>query len=136
MAKKLTDIEGIGEAYSTKLQVVGVKSQEELLKAGATRKGREELAQKTGIAGKLVLKWVNRADLARVKGIGEEFSDLLELAGVDSVPELAQRNPANLHEQLKEAAAESNNAVRRAPTVSDVENWVAEAKGLSRVVQY
>ena len=136
MAKKLTDIEGIGEAYSTKLQVVGVKSQEELLKAGATRKGREELAQKTGIAGKLILKWVNRADLARVKGIGEEFSDLLELAGVDSVPELAQRNPANLHEQLKKAATESNNAVRRAPTAAEVEKWVAEAKGLSRLVSH
>jgi len=136
MAKKLTDIEGIGEAYSTKLQVAGVKSQEDLLKAGATRKGRDELAQKTGIAGKLVLKWVNRADLARVKGIGEEFSDLLELAGVDSVPELAQRNPANLHEQLKKAATEGNNAVRRAPNSSEVEQWVAAAKGLPRVVQY
>ncbi len=136
MTKKLTEIEGIGEAYSTKLHVAGLKSQEDLLAAGATPKGREELAQKTGIAGKLILKWVNRADLGRVKGIGEEFSDLLELAGVDSVPELAHRNPANLHEQLKKAATESNNAVRRAPNASEVEQWVAAAKGLTRVVQY
>ena len=136
MTKKLTEIEGIGEAYSTKLHVAGLKSQEDLLAAGATPKGREELAQKTGIAGKLILKWVNRADLGRVKGIGEEFSDLLELAGVDSVPELAQRNPANLHEQLKKAAAESNNAVRRLPSGGEVEKWVAEAKAMPRVVQY
>ena len=136
MTKKLTEIEGIGEAYSTKLHVAGLKSQEDLLAAGATPKGREGLAQKTGIAGKLILKWVNRADLARVKGIGEEFSDLLELAGVDSVPELAQRNAANLLEQLKKVAAQSNNAVRRVPSAGEVEKWVAEAKGLSRRVQY
>lgn len=136
MTKKLTEIEGIGAAYSAKLEAAGVKSQEDLLKAGATPKGRQELEQKTGIGGKLILKWVNRADLARVKGIGEEFGDLLELAGVDSVPELAQRNAANLHEQLRKAAAESNNAVRRVPAAGEVEKWVAEAKAMPRVVQY
>jgi predicted flap endonuclease-1-like 5' DNA nuclease len=136
MTKKLTEIEGIGAAYSAKLEAAGVKSQEDLLKAGATPKGRQELEQKTGIGGKLILKWVNRADLARVKGIGEEFGDLLELAGVDSVPELAQRNAANLHEQLRKAAAESNNAVRRVPAAGEVEKWVTEAKAMPRVVQY
>jgi predicted flap endonuclease-1-like 5' DNA nuclease len=136
MTKKLTEIEGIGATYSAKLEAAGVKSQEDLLKAGGTPKGRQELEQKTGIGGKLILKWVNRADLARVKGIGEEYSDLLELAGVDSVPELAQRNPTNLHEQLKKAAAESNSAVRRVPSGGEVEKWVAEAKGLSRLVSH
>lgn len=136
MTKKLTEIEGVGAAYSAKLEAAGVKSQEDLLKAGATPKGRQELEQKTGIGGKLILKWVNRADLARVKGIGEEFGDLLELAGVDSVPELAQRNAANLHEQLRKAAAESNNAVRRVPAAGEVEKWVTEAKEMPRVVQY
>ncbi len=136
MTRKPTEIEEIGAAYSTKLQVAGVTSQEDLLKAGATRKGGEELAQKTGIGGKLILKWVNRADLARVKGIGEEFGDLLELARVDSVPELAQRNAASLHEELRKTAAISNNAVRRLPSAAEVEKWVAEAKGLSRRVQY
>jgi predicted flap endonuclease-1-like 5' DNA nuclease len=136
MAKKLTEIEGIGAAYSAKLEAAGVKSQEDLLKAGGTPKGRQELEHKSGIGGKLILKWVNRADLTRVKGIGEEYSDLLELAGVDSVPELAQRKPASLHEELKKAAAQSHNAVRRVPSAGEVEQWVAEAKGLPRAVQY
>jgi len=135
MAKKLTEIEGIGATYAAKLEAAGVKSQEDLLTGGATPKGRQDLEQQTGIGGKLILKWVNRADLARVKGIGEEFGDLLELAGVDTVPELAQRNPANLHEQLSKTAA-GNNAVRRAPSTAEVEQWVAEAKAMPRVVQY
>ena len=135
MAKKLVEIEGIGATYAAQLEAAGVRSQEDLLKAGSTPKGRDDLVQKTGISGKLVLKWVNRADLARVKGIGEEFSDLLEMAGIDTVPELAQRSAANLHEQLKKAAA-SGNAVRRSPSLSEVEQWVAGAKGLARVVDY
>jgi predicted flap endonuclease-1-like 5' DNA nuclease len=105
MAKKLTEIEGIGPTYAAKLAEAGVKSQEELLAAGSTPKGRSDLEKTTGISGKLVLKWINRADLARVKGIGEEYADLLELAGVDTVPALAQRNPEHLHKTLTGVAA-------------------------------
>jgi len=136
MAKKLTEIEGIGPSYSAKLEAAGVKSREDLLASGGTPKGRQDLAQKTGISGKLILNWVNRADLARVKGIGEEFGDLLELAGIDSVPELARRNAASAHEALKKASAESNNAVRRVPSLSEVEKWIAGAKDLPRLVEH
>jgi predicted flap endonuclease-1-like 5' DNA nuclease len=136
MAKKLTEIEGIGPTYAAKLAEAGVKSQEELLAAGSTPKGRSDLEKTTGISGKLVLKWINRADLARVKGIGEEYADLLELAGVDTVPALAQRNPEHLHKTLTEVAEARKNTVRRAPAASEVAAWVAAAKDLPRVINY
>jgi predicted flap endonuclease-1-like 5' DNA nuclease len=136
MAKKLTEIEGVGPTYAAKLAEAGVKSQEELLAAGSTPKGRSDLEKATGISGKLVLKWINRADLARVRGIGEEYADLLELAGVDTVPALAQRNPEHLHKTLTEAAEARKNTVRRAPAASEVASWVAVAKDLPRVITY
>ena len=86
---KLVDIEGVGETYEQKLQHAGVATQEALLEMGATPKGRKDLAEKSGVTEKLILGWVNRVDLARIKGIGEEYADLLEAAGVDTVPELA-----------------------------------------------
>ena len=136
MAKKLAEIEGIGTTYAAKLQEAGVASQEGLLEAGGTKKGRKELEDKSGISGKLLLKWINRADLARVKGIGEEYADLLELAGVDTVPELSQRKAENLHKKLVEVAAENKNAVRRVPSESEVTKWVAQAKELPRAISY
>ena len=136
MAKKLVDIEGVGSTYAKKLEEAGVKSQEDLLQAGATPKGRKDLEAKTGISGKLILGWINRADLARVKGIGEEYADLLELAGVDTVPELAQRSPTNLHQKIQEAAAQNKNVVRRVPSESEVTKWVAQAKELPRAITY
>ena len=136
MAKKLVDIEGVGSAYAKKLEEAGVKSQEDLLQAGSTPKGRKDLGAKTGISGKLILGWINRADLARVKGIGEEYADLLELAGVDTVPELAQRSPTNLHKKIREVAAQNKNVVRRVPSESEVTKWVAQAKELPRAITY
>jgi predicted flap endonuclease-1-like 5' DNA nuclease len=135
MAKKLVDVEGIGPAYAAKLEAAGVGTQEELLTLGADAKGREALAAKTGISQKLVLTWVNRADLARVTGIGGQYAELLELAGVDSVPELAQRNAANLHEAMGKINAEKH-AVRQVPSLKQVEDWVQQAKGLPRVVNH
>jgi predicted flap endonuclease-1-like 5' DNA nuclease len=128
-------IEGIGEKYSQSLQKEGIRTTEKLLEAGATPKGRQELAQKTGVSDSLILKWVNRADLFRIKGIGEEYSDLLEAAGVDTVPELAQRNPANLYEAL-EATNAKKKLVRQLPTRVQVESWVDQAKALPRAVSY
>ena len=136
MAKKLVEIEGVGAAYAAKLTESGVKSQGDLLVAGSTPKARKELAAKTGISGKLLLEWINRADLARVKGIGEEYADLLELAGVDTVPELARRNAVNLHKKLIEVAEAKKNVVRRVPAASEVTKWVAAAKELPRAVKY
>ncbi len=132
---KIIDIEGIGEVYAQKLQEAGVKTTDALLKVGATDKGRKELAEKTGISDQLILRWVNHADLFRIKGVGSEYSDLLECAGVDTVVELAQRNAANLFTTLV-AANEEKKRVRRLPLQSQVKDWIKQAKKLPRVVNY
>lgn len=132
---KLENIEGIGEVYAQTLREAGIGSVEALLKQGATPKGRQEIAEKTGISGKLILEWVNHADLFRIKGIGEEYADLLEAAGVDTVPELAQRNPENLYHKLVEVNQEKH-LVRKLPGQSQVSNWVEQAGGLPRVITY
>lgn len=131
----LIDIEGVGETYAAKLKAAGVGTQEKLLELGSTPKGREELALKTGISEKLILEWVNRCDLMRVKGVGSEYSDLLEAAGVDTVPELAKRVPANLLAKMTEVNA-AKKLVRKMPVLTQVEDWVAQAKALPRVVNY
>jgi predicted flap endonuclease-1-like 5' DNA nuclease len=131
----LTKVEGIGDVYAQKLSEAGIDSTEALLEMGATTQGRKAIAESTGISGALILKWVNRVDLFRVKGIGEEYADLLEIAGVDTVPELAQRNPVNLNEKIKEVNAEKK-LVRQLPGLSRVEAWVAAAKELPRVITY
>jgi predicted flap endonuclease-1-like 5' DNA nuclease len=129
------DIEGIGEVYADKLQQAGVSSTEALLTAGATPQGRKELAEKTGISERLIHKWVNRADLFRVKGVGEQYSDLLAAAGVETVLELAQRVPARLHDKLVETNG-AKHLVRVVPTAEHVAEWVRAAQQLSRVVTY
>jgi predicted flap endonuclease-1-like 5' DNA nuclease len=135
MLYKLAKIEGIGETYSQKLKDVGFTHTLELLERGATPEGRKEIAEKSGLSDKLILRWVNMADLFRIKGVGEEYSDLLEAAGVDTVVELAQRNPDNLVVKLQEAQAKKN-MVRRIPSIKEVRKWVDQAKTLPRVVKY
>jgi predicted flap endonuclease-1-like 5' DNA nuclease len=132
---KLETIEGIGPVYAARLRAAGIRTVEALLRAGATPEGRKELAEKTGIGDEYVMDWVNRADLMRVRGVGEEYSDLLEKAGVDTVVELAQRNPANLHGKLLEVNVEKR-LVRRPPAQGMVARWVEQAKVLPRVVSY
>ena len=131
----LIDIEGIGEAYAAKLKEVGATTQEKLLDAGSTPKGRKELAEKTGISDALILKWVNHCDLARIKGIGAEYSELLEAAGVDTVPELAGRKPENLYAKIVEVNP-AKKLVRNLPVLKQVEDWVSQAKSLPRSVNY
>jgi predicted flap endonuclease-1-like 5' DNA nuclease len=131
----LIAIEGIGPVNAEKLKAAGVGSLDALLKAGASAKGRKELAGATGISDKLILGWVNRADLFRVNGIGEEYSDLLEKAGVDTVPELAQRNAENLLKKMAEVN-EAKKLVRKLPTQDQIQGWIDSAKSLSRVVEY
>ncbi len=132
---KIIDIEGIGPVYAEKLAGVGITTVEALLKAGASPKGREALEEQTGIGHKQILEWVNLADLFRIKGVGEEYSDLLEEAGVDTVPELAQRNAENLYAKLREVNA-AMELVRRLPAQSQVADWIQQAKALPRVVTY
>jgi predicted flap endonuclease-1-like 5' DNA nuclease len=132
---KLTAVEGIGASYAEKLQGAGISTTGALLKSGATPKGRQMIAERSGISPKLILEWVNHVDLFRVKGVGEEYADLLEESGVDTVPELAQRNPANLHQSML-AVNKQKKLVRRLPTESQVRGWVEQARQLPRVVTY
>ena len=132
---RVMDVEGIGPVYAKKLGEAGIKTTDDLLKAGATAKGREELAKKAGIDVKSILEWVNRSDLYRIKGVGQEYSDLLENAGVDTVVELANRVPENLLAKMLEVNT-AKKLVRRPPPISSVKNWVEQAKKLKRVVEY
>lgn len=132
---KLIDIEGIGAVYAKKLDGVGVTTTDRLLKEGATPKGRQSLAEKSGISEKLILAWVNKADLFRIKGVGEEYSDLLEASGVDTVVELSKRVAANLHQKVVEVNA-AKKLVRSLPSEGKIADWVNQAKKLPRVVTY
>jgi predicted flap endonuclease-1-like 5' DNA nuclease len=135
MIMKLADIEGIGPAFAAKLSKAGVRSVEGLLKAGATEKGRKEISAASGVAPKLVLEWVNHADLYRIKGVGSEYSDLLEEAGVDTVVELSKRTPENLYAKMVEVSKKKN-LVNKLPGVKQVKKWIDQAKKLPRVVSY
>jgi uncharacterized membrane protein HdeD (DUF308 family)/predicted flap endonuclease-1-like 5' DNA nuclease len=131
----LAFVEGIGPAYAEKLAAAGVNSTESLLQRGATPKGRADIANESGISGKLILTWVNHADLMRIKGVGSQFADLLEEAGVDTIPDLARRNATNLYKKIV-AVNEEKKLVRHLPSQADVEGWVAMAKELPRIIQY
>jgi predicted flap endonuclease-1-like 5' DNA nuclease len=128
-------IEGIGDVYAKKLRSIGIKNVESLLIKGASKRGRDEIAREAGIDEQRVLAWVNRADLYRIKGIGSEYSDLLEAAGVDTVVELSKRRSDNLTEKMVDVNIEKR-LVRRIPTRQMVEGWIAEAKTLPRIVNY
>jgi predicted flap endonuclease-1-like 5' DNA nuclease len=132
---QIEDIEGIGQQYAEKLKAAGIASVEKLLESGATAKGRDDLATKTGISAKLILTWVNHADLFRIKGVAGQFSELLEAAGVDTVPELAQRNAENLQLALVKINEEKKLA-KTTPSLSEVTNWIDEAKTLPKIVQH
>ena len=132
---KLEVVEGIGSVFAQKLRAAGILTTEALLQAGATPKGRKDLVDKTGIGPEYIPDWVNRVDLRRVKGLGAEYTDLLERAGVDTVVELAQRNPETLHATMLEVNAEKL-LVRRVPALGMVADWVGQAKKLKRIVSY
>jgi predicted flap endonuclease-1-like 5' DNA nuclease len=133
----IIDIEGIGEVYAPKLQAVGIKTVADLLEKGKNPKGRRGLAETTGISEKLILKWVDMSDLFRVKGIGPEYSELLEKAGVDTVKELRHRVPEHLHAKLEEANTSTGKPLVRAlPGLKAVQSWVEAAKQLAPVVTY
>lgn len=131
----LMEVEGIGAQYAQKLEEAGVTTVEELLEQGATPTGRQQIAQKTGIDASRILRWVNHADLFRIKGVGSEYAELLEAAGVDTIPELAQRNSANLHQKLVEVNQEKK-LVRQLPSESQVSDWIAQAQQLPRKLTY
>jgi len=127
--------EGIGETYAQRLKEAGISTTQALLEKGASPHGRKGIAEKAGISGTLILRWVNHVDLFRIKGVGEEYADLLEAAGVDTVPELVQRNAGNLYQKLI-AVNEEKKLVRRLPIPAQARDWIAQANRLPRVVTY
>lgn len=132
---KIEEIEGIGPVLGRKLRDVGISNTDKLLSGSKNKKQRKELADASGISETLILKFANMADLFRINGVGQEFSELLEAAGVDTVPELAQRNAENLTVKMEEVN-EAKKLTRRTPSLKEVEKWVAEAKTLPRVLEY
>jgi predicted flap endonuclease-1-like 5' DNA nuclease len=132
---KLTEIESIGNAYSKKLKTAGISSLNKLLKNGANREGRMQIAKKSGISEEKILRWVNRADLSRIKGISTQYAVLLEHAGVDSVPELAQRNADKLYLTIAQVNKDKE-VVRKLPAISQLRDWITQAKLLPKAVTH
>jgi len=135
MRYPIIDIEGIGPTFTKKLKKIGVTRTDQLLERGAAPKGRRELAAESGIDEKKILKWCNMADLMRIKGVAEEYSELLEAAGVDTVKELRNRNATNLTAAMKEVN-DKKKLVRLCPGEKTVTRWVAEAKSLKPIMTY
>ena len=132
---KVEDVEGIGPTYGEKLRAVGIEDTDALLNACKTKTQRKELAEKSDISETHILKWANMVDLYRISGVGSEFSELLEASGVDTVPELAQRNAENLTAKMVEVN-DAKSLTRRVPSGTEVEKWVAQAKTLPRALEY
>jgi predicted flap endonuclease-1-like 5' DNA nuclease len=132
---KVEKIEGVGPKFAAMLAKAGIRNTKQLLDRAATRKGRKELAQVTGVDEQLILKWANMSDLMRIKGVGEEFSELLEIAGVDTVKELGKRRPDNLRQAMVDANTKRK-LVRQLPSVGQCESWVKQAKELPPVMSY
>ena len=135
MAYKIIDIEGVGDVYAKKLIEAGIETPAQLLDKCAAPAGRKALAEATRISAALILKWTNHADLFRIKGVGPQFSELLEAAGVDTVKELRNRVPANLQAKLEETNA-AKKLVRRVPALKEVVKMVDQAKALDPVMTY
>jgi predicted flap endonuclease-1-like 5' DNA nuclease len=133
--RKIEDVEGIGPAIGGKLRAAGINDTDGLLAGARTPAQRKALADKAGLSEKHVLKFANMVDLYRISGVGSEYAELLEASGVDTVPELAQRNPAELAKRVAEVA-QAKKLTRRAPSEADLVKWVAQAKALPRVLQY
>jgi predicted flap endonuclease-1-like 5' DNA nuclease len=135
MAKKITEIEGIGPAFQEKLAGAGIKTVEGLLEAGASKAGRKKLAADSGIDESKLLTWVNMADLFRINGVGSQFAELLKASGVDTVKELRNRNAENLHAKLIEVQAEKK-ITKAVPALSQVQGFIEKAAALDPVVTY
>ena len=135
MAYKIIDVEGIGDVYAKKLIDAGINTVEDLLEKCKKPAGRKDLAEKTDISRKLILTWTNHADLMRINGVGPQFSELLEAAGVDTVKELKHRVAENLHAKLDEIN-ENKNLVNRVPSVTEVQKMIDQAKLLPDMMEY
>lgn len=135
MSYKIIDVEGIGDTYAAKLTGIGINTVEELLEKGKKPAGRAELAEKTGISPKLILTWANHADLMRINGVGPQFSELLEAAGVDTVKEFRNRVAENLFAKMTEVN-DQKHIVHRVPTATELQKMIDQAKELEPMMEY
>jgi len=135
MDYKIIDIEGVGDVYAEKLQAAGINKVSELLDKCADPKGRKELAEATEISEKLILRWTNHADLFRINGVGPQFAELLEAAGVDTVKEFRHRVAENLQPKLAEIN-EARHICGRVPAVVEVQKMIDQAKELEPRMTY
>jgi predicted flap endonuclease-1-like 5' DNA nuclease len=135
MAYKLHEVEGIGATYAEKLATAGLSTTDDLLTHGGSRAGRTKISTASGISESLVLKWVNHADLFRIKGIAGQFAELLEAAGVDTVKEFRNRVPENLHARLEEVNA-AKRLAGRVPSLAELTDMIQQAKQLEPKVSY
>ena len=135
MKYNIIDIEGVGDAYAEKLKAAGIKTVDDLLDTGGTAKGRKNLAETTGISEKLILRWVNHADLFRINGVGPQFAELLEAVGVDTVKEMRHRNAENLAAKMAEVN-EAKHLTRRSPSAAELQKMIDEAGTLEPRVTY
>ena len=135
MGYKIEEIEGIGPSYGAKLSTAGISSTDDLLSHCADPKGRKKVAEQTGVSEKMLLEWTNMADLMRVSGVGRQYAELLEGAGVDTIKELRNRNAENLAKKIEEVNGEKKLA-KSTPSVSMVENWIAQAKTTDPKITY
>lgn len=135
MTYKIEDIEGIGEVYGSKLRAKDIVTTDALLNIAGTKKGRISLAENTGLPESLILTWVNHADLMRINGVGSQFAELLEAAGVDTVKEFATRNADNLHAKMIETN-EANGLADRVPSVNMLKDMIEQAKNLTPMISH
>ncbi|MEM6768596.1 MAG: DUF4332 domain-containing protein [Bacteroidota bacterium] len=132
---KISEIEGIGPTYATKLTAVGISTVESFLKRSCSKNGRADLADITGLSEKMILEWANMADLFRVKGVRTQYAELLKAAGVDTVKELRTRRPDNLHQKMVEVNNERK-LVRQVASLSQVTQFVEQAKTLDPMITH
>jgi len=133
---KLIEVEGIGPEFARKLELAGAKTTKDLLVLAKTPTDREKLAEKSGISGTLILKWANHADLMRIGGIGGEYAEFLETLGVNTVNELATRNPEMLYAAVKSFDLSKKPIIRQKPSINDIKTWINHAKRLEPTLTY
>jgi len=135
MSFPVGEIDGVDSAAAAKLKAVGIRTSDKLLDAAKSLQGRKMLSEKTGIDERNLLRLANKIDRMRIKGIGQEYADLLQIAGVDTVRELTYRNPKRLAERMK-AINDKRKLVRVLPSESTVGRWIEHAKKLPLKITY
>jgi predicted RecB family nuclease len=135
MPSSISDLEGLGPGFAIQMKKVGIRTTEKLLETAKSLKGRQMLAEKTDITQDLLLRVANMIDRMRIKGVGQDYAELLEAAGVKTIKELRYRNPARLAEAMAQANLERK-LVRVLPSEHTVGRWIDDAKKLPVKISY